>query len=67
MKKLITPDVPNVKKLAPAKEGLIRVFFKDLNMYLEITPRFFDRYLHCGLIKHTNYYGWMCLTDEEVK
>jgi hypothetical protein len=61
MKNLITPDVPSTNELPPVKDGLIRVFFKEFNRYMDITLRFFDKYLHCGLLRFTNYYGWICL------
>lgn len=38
----------------------VKVYFKELGTYEEITLRFFDRYLHAGLITHTNNYGWFC-------
>lgn len=38
----------------------VTVYFKELNAYEELTLRFFDRYLHAGLITHTNNYGWFC-------
>lgn len=43
------------------KADLIRVFFKEINEYKYITLRFFDRYLHTGLITHTNHFGWFCM------
>lgn len=63
---MVTPFIPNVKTLPPVGEGLIRVFFREKNIYIDVTPRFFDRYLHAGIIVHTNHYGWMCLEDNKI-
>lgn len=66
MRDLITPDVPSVDTLAPARPGLIIVFFKEEGKYLEISLRLFDRYLHAGMLRRTNHYGWICLEDKRV-
>lgn len=44
-----------------ATKDTVKVYFKELNAHKEVTLKFFDRYLHAGLITHTNHYGWFCL------
>lgn len=43
-----------------SKRVFITVFFKERDEYRNISFRAFDRYLHAGLITHTNNYGWFC-------
>lgn len=43
-----------------AKRVYITVFIKEKNDFRNISFRAFDRWLHAGLITHTNNYGWFC-------
>ena len=43
-----------------ATKDTVKVYFKELNTHKDVTFKFFDRYLHVGLITYTNNFGWFC-------
>ena len=59
---------PNVKDLPQARPGLVWVFFKEQDKYLQVSLRMLDRLLHhpTQRVRHTNHYGWMCMEEKNV-